>query len=80
LSFVLDKIASERKILVTETEIRTEIAAIAARYQKTPQEMEDYMERNRLVPALRAELRDRKTLAAAKKLVKVVDAAPEAKS
>ena len=74
LSFVLDKIATERKILVTETEIRHEIAAMAARYEKTSQEMEDYMERNRLLASLRAELRDRKTLGEMKKIVKIVDA------
>lgn len=74
LSFVLDKIATERKILVTETEIRHEVAAIAARYEKAPQEMEEYMERNRLLPSLRAELRDRKTLGEMKKIVKIVDA------
>jgi hypothetical protein len=37
------------------------------------------MERNGLLTALRAELRDRKTLAELRKVVKVVDAAAEAK-
>lgn len=76
LSFLLDKIATERKILVTENEVRAEVATIAARYEKSLPEMEDYMERNKLLSALRAELRDRKTLAALRKIVKIVDAAP----
>lgn len=74
LSFLLDRIATERKILVTENEIRAEVASIAARYGKAPAEMEDYMERNKLLPALRAELRDRKTLGELRKVVKIVDA------
>jgi trigger factor len=78
LSFLLDKVASDRKILVTENEVRGEVATIAARYQKSLPEMEDYMERNKLLTALRAELRDRKTLQALKKIVKIEDAAPEA--
>jgi len=74
LSFLLDRIATERKILVTENEVRHEVGTIAQRYQKSLPEMEDYMERNRLVPALRAELRDRKTLETLRKIVKVEDA------
>lgn len=74
LSFLLDRIATDRKVLVTENEIRAEVAAIANRYGKTPPEMEDYMERNKLLPALRAELRDRKTLGELRKVVKIEDA------
>jgi FKBP-type peptidyl-prolyl cis-trans isomerase (trigger factor) len=74
LSFLLDRVAAERKVFVTENEVRAEVAAIAARYQKSADEMEDYMERNRLLPALRAELRDRKTLSDLRKVVKIADA------
>jgi trigger factor len=79
LSFLLDRIATERKVFVTENEVATEVAGVAARYQKSAPEMEEYMERNGLLPALRAELRDRKTLSELRKVVKVVDAATEAK-
>jgi trigger factor len=80
LSFLLDTVATERKVFVTENEIRAEVAAMAARYEKSVPEMEDYMERNGLLPALRSELRDRKTLGELRKIVKIVDApkAPEA--
>jgi trigger factor len=74
LSFLLDTIATERKVFVTENEIRAEVAAMAARYEKTVPEMEDYMERNRLLPALRSELRDRKALGELRKIVKITDA------
>lgn len=74
LSFLLDRIATERKILVTENEVRAEVASIAGRYGKAPQEMEDYMERNRLLSPLRAELRERKTLAELRKVVTIADA------
>jgi trigger factor len=78
LSFLLERISSERKVLVTENEVRQEIAGIAQRYEKPAAEMEEYMERNKLLPALRAELRDRKTLGALRKIVKIEDAAPAA--
>jgi len=80
LSFLLDTIATERKVFVTENEIRAEVATMAARYEKTVPEMEEYMERNRLLPALRSELRDRKALGELRKVVKITDApkAPEA--
>jgi trigger factor len=78
LSFLLERISSERKILVTENEVRHEVAGIAQRYEQPAAEMEEYMERNKLLPALRAELRDRKTLAALRKVVKIEDAAPAA--
>ena len=80
LSFLLDSIATDRKVFVTENEIRAEVATMAARYEKSVPEMEDYMERNRLLPALRSELRDRKALGELRKIVKIVDApkAPEA--
>ncbi len=80
VSFLLDKIATERKVLVTENETRQEVAAIAARYERTVPEMEDYMERNRLLPALRGELRDRKTLALLRSIVKVVEPAAKAEA
>lgn len=80
LSFLLDKIAHEKKILVTENETRQELAAMAARYEKSVPEMEDYMERNRLLPSLRSELRDRKTLAELRKVVKVVEAPAESQA
>jgi FKBP-type peptidyl-prolyl cis-trans isomerase (trigger factor) len=78
LSFLLDKIAAERKVFVTENETRQEVAGIAARYGKGLPEMEEYMERNGLLPALRSELRDRKTLRDVRGVVKVVDDVPAA--
>jgi len=78
LSFLLDAIATERKVFVTENEVRSELAQVAARYEKSVPDMEDYMERNRLMPALRSELRDRKTMAELRKVVKIVDAPKEA--
>jgi trigger factor len=77
LSFLLDKIAGERKVLVTENEVRQEVGAIAGRYEKSAADMEDYMERNRLLPALRSELRDRKTLAELRKIVRIEDVPQE---
>ena len=79
-SFLLDRVASDRKVLATENEVRQEIAAMAARYNRTVPEMEDYMERNRLVGSVRAEIRERKTVRALREIVKIDEpAAPETK-
>ncbi len=82
VSFLLDAVATDRKVFVTENEIHQEVAAMAARYEKSVPEMEEYMERNRLLPALRGELRERKALGELRKVVKITDApkAPEARS
>lgn len=72
-SFVLDRIAADRKVLVTESETRQEIAATAARYDRSVAEMEDYMDRNGLMSALRGELREKKTLAELRGVVRIED-------
>lgn len=75
-SFLLDKIAIERKVFVTENEIRLEIARMAQRYDRTLAEMEATLEQQGVLPALRAELREKKTVADIRGVVQVVE--PEA--
>lgn len=75
-SFLLDKIAVERKVFVTENEIRHEIARMAQRYDRTLAEMEATLEQQGVLPALRAELREKKTVADLRGVVQVVE--PEA--
>lgn len=79
-SFLLDRIASDRKVFVTENEMRQEIARIGAGYERNPAEMEAALEKQGVLGALRAELRERKTLAALRSIVQIVepDAAPAA--
>jgi trigger factor len=77
-SFLLDRIATERKVFVTENEMRQEIARIGQRYDRTPAEMETILERQGVLPALRAELRERKTVAEIRGIVKVVESPAEA--
>ena len=72
--FVLEKIASTRRIYVTENEVLAEIANMAAQYNRTPAEMMAYVERNNLAAPLRSSLRERKTLRELRDVVKLVDA------
>lgn len=74
-SFLLEKIATERKVFVTENEMRAEIGRIAARYERTANEMEEYFQSQNMLSALRGELRERKTVGELRSLVKVTEPA-----
>jgi trigger factor len=78
-SFLLDRVAADRKVFVTENEMRQEVARIAQRYDRSLAEMEHTLQEQGVLPALRAELRERKTVADLRGVVKVVEpAAPAA--
>ena len=51
---------------------------MASRYNRTPDEMEAYMERQELMSSLRGTLRERKTVRELRNVVKIEDAAPTA--
>ncbi|MCG3135391.1 MAG: Trigger factor [Planctomycetes bacterium] len=72
-SFVLDEVARDRKVLVTETEMRQEIARIAARYNRSTNDMEEMLENQGILSSLRVELRERKTVAELRGVVKISD-------
>ena len=74
-SFVLDRIATDRKVLVTESEVHQELANMAGRYNRTVAEMEEYMERQGLMGSMRSTLRERKTLRELRDVLTIVDAA-----
>lgn len=73
--FVLDRIAQERKVFVTENEVMAEVANMAAQYNRTPAEMQAYVERNNLDAPLRSSLRERKTLRDLRDVVNLVESA-----
>ena len=54
------------------------VAGMASQYNRTTAEMQTYVERNGLDTALRASLRERKTLQELRDVVQIVDAAPAA--
>ena len=68
-SFVLDKIATERKVFATENEVHQELARMAASYHRSVEEMEDQMLQNGLMSSLRASIRERKAIGELRKLV-----------
>jgi trigger factor len=77
-SFLLERVASERKVFVTETEMRQEIGRIAARYSRSANDMEEQLASQQLLGALRTELRERKTVAELRGLVKIEGGTSEA--
>jgi FKBP-type peptidyl-prolyl cis-trans isomerase (trigger factor) len=70
-SFLLDRIATDRKVLVTENEMRQEIGRIAGRYDRSTNDMEEYLQSQGLLSALRGEMRERKTVAELRGVVKI---------
>jgi trigger factor len=72
-SFLLDRIAADRKVFVTENEVRQEVARMAQRYDRSLAEMEAALEQQGILPALRSELRERKTVASLRSVVKVTE-------
>jgi trigger factor len=77
-SFVLDKIATERKVFATENEVHQELARMAASYNQSVEDMEDQMIQNGLMSSLRGSIRERKTIAELRGLVTLKDAEPGA--
>ena len=75
-SFVLDKIASARKVFATENEVHEELARMAASYNRTAEEMEEQMAQQGLLSSLRSSIRERKTIGELRDLVTITDATP----
>ena len=72
-SFVLDKVASARKVFATETEVHRELASMGAAYNQSAEAMAEYMERNNLMTSLRASIRERKTIDGLRDLVQITE-------
>ncbi len=72
-SFILDRIASDKKVFATENEVRQEIARMASSYDRSPAEMEEYMQRQGMVAALRVSIRERKTVTELRSLVTLTE-------
>lgn len=76
-SFILDRVASDRKVFVTENEVQTEVARMASSYQANNEDMMAYLERQNMMPTLRGSLRERKTVRELHGVMKIVDAPAE---
>lgn len=61
-SFILEEIAQRENIQVSEGDLDKRIEAIAQRSGKAKDEIKQYLDREDLIPGLRAELRDKKTV------------------
>ncbi len=62
VAFLVDAIAGQRSVLVTENEVAEQVAAMAGRYGRSPEEMRAYLEQRNVIPSLRGRLRERKVL------------------
>ena len=63
LSFILEKIAQLENIQVEEKDLNQKITGISQAYPgKTEEEIREYLDRENIIPELKAELRDRKTM------------------
>ena len=60
--FMFKHIADKEKVYVTEEEIARQIAGIAARYGRSPQEMAALYEKTGLIGELRVDMREKKTI------------------
>jgi len=60
--FMFRHIADKEKVYVTEEEIARQIAVIAARYGRSPQEMAALYEKTGLIGELRVDMREKKTI------------------
>jgi len=60
LYFILEKIADQEKIFVTEDDVRLRIQAIALNYRRRPEEVASEFERTGRLSALRQEMREEK--------------------
>lgn len=69
--FLLDTIARNEKILVTESEVQDRIGQMAAAYHRTPEEMEQYLEQRDMLGSVRSGMRKEKVMELLKTKVKI---------
>jgi len=72
--FVLDKIVEKERVIVTETEVKSAVAMIAAYNQTTPEEMYGQLRESGRLGTLRNQLRETKAREKLRKKVTVKDA------
>jgi trigger factor len=71
VAFLVEELAKQKGIFVTEGEVDEQIVLMAGRYGRSPEEMRKYLEQRDIVPSLRGRLRERKVLEAVRKDVKI---------
>jgi trigger factor len=71
--FVLDKIVEKERVMVTETEVKSAVAMIAAYNQKSPEEMYASLRESGRLGTLRNQLRETKAREKLRKKVTVTD-------
>jgi trigger factor len=72
--FLLDAIAKKEKIFVTEREINERVAQMAASYNRTPEEMQQYLEQREMLSSIRSSMKEEKVVELLRTKVKIEDA------
>ena len=70
-SFLMEAIAKQEKIFVTETETEERIAMMAGSYGRTVEEMQQYLDQRGLLGSIRSSMREEKVLETLRKKVKI---------
>lgn len=73
LFFLIDAIARQQKLFVTETDVEAEVRNIAVQNQVTPAQVVEYLEKNNQVGELRLGLLERKVRDFLRESAKIVD-------
>ena len=71
--FLMETIASNEKIFVTESEMDDRIAAMAGAYHRTVEEMQQYLEQRDMTGNIRGRMREEKVIALLRTKVKIED-------
>ncbi len=74
-SFLLDAIAKREKIFVTEREVKERVAQMAAGYNRTPEEMQDYLEQREMLSSIRGSMKEEKVVQLLRTKVKIEEEA-----
>lgn len=82
LRFILDRYAQEKGIQVSEEELRQRINAMAQAYERSPEEMKEFLERENLLTLLEEDIRREKALEdiVSKAVIKEVEEQKEEKN
>jgi trigger factor len=71
--FLLDAIARREKIFVTEREVNDRVAQMAVGYNRTAEEMQDYVEQNHMLSSIRTSMKEEKVVELLRTRVKIED-------
>ncbi len=73
--FLLDAIAKQEKVFVTEREVDDRVAQMATSYNRTPEEMQEYLEQREMLSSIRTNMKEEKVIELLRTKVKIEEPA-----